>query len=187
MTGTPELWARFTHDPRDPGHASLRAADVDRDVVHQVLAEAYADGRLDREELDARTTEVAGARTLGDLVPPLEGLVPVAAFPAIRPGGAVPDAGIEQQADQKWRDERRSAVGGFVTASLICWVIWATVMFGGFPWPLFVMLGTGLNALNTHSQRASIVARERKRLERKQRKELEAPKPEPRDPEEDGA
>lgn len=174
------VWASFTHDPRLAEHAALRAADVDREVVHQVLTEAYADGRLDRDEFDTRSSCVVAARTLGELPPLLDGLVPTSAAPAVRQGATLATAGIEQAAVQKWKDDRRSAVGGFVTASVICWVIWATVMFGGFPWPLFVMLGTGMNAVNTISHREAIVARERKRLEKKQRKALE-----PRPPEDD--
>ena len=170
------VWASFTHDPRLPEHVGLRAADVDREVVHHVLTEAYADGRLDRDEFDTRSSGVVAARTLGELPPLLDGLVPTASVPAVRQGALLAPAGIEQAAVQKWRDERRSAVGGFVTASVICWVIWTTVMFGGFPWPIFVMLGTGMNALNTLTHRDEIVARERKRLEKKQRKALE-PRP----------
>lgn len=183
MTGSPDVWGSFSHDPRDPAHASLRAADIDREVVHQVLTEAYADGRLDRQEFDTRTSDVANARTLGDLVPALDGLVPAAGVPARGPASrALASTDLEQRAVQKWRDERRSAITGFVIASVICWVIW-TAMNHGFPWPIFVMLGTGMNAFNTHSQRESIVARERRRLEKKQRKELD----QRRDPQEGDA
>src|SRR6187397_2068017 len=45
-----DLWASFQHDPRDPAVAPLRASDADRNLVHGVLTEAFADGRLDREE-----------------------------------------------------------------------------------------------------------------------------------------
>lgn len=174
MSGSPDVWASFTHDPRRPEHAGLRAADVDREVVHQLLTEAYADGRLDRDEFDARTTEVAGARTLGELLPLMEGLVPTSVVPAMAAhAGLLAPGEIEQAAVAKWRSERRSAVGGFVSASVICWVIWAVVMLGGFPWPIFVMLGTGMNAINTHSRRDEIVAKERRRLEKKQRRALE--------------
>jgi hypothetical protein len=58
-----EVWSSFRRDPRRSEHAALRASDADRDVVHQVLAEAYADGRLDRQEFDARSTDVNAVRT----------------------------------------------------------------------------------------------------------------------------
>lgn len=174
MSGTPEVWLSFSRDPRIPEHRGLRASDADRDVVHQVLTEAYADGRLDREEFDARATDVAGARTLGELVAQLEGLVPVSAVPALPgTGGLMSPEQIEDRALLKWRAERRSAAAGFVFASLVSWTIWAVVMFGGFPWPVFVMLGTGIHALRTATSRDETVAAERRRLEKKQRRELE--------------
>ena len=71
-----DLWASFQHDPRDPAVAPLRASDADRDVVHGVLAEAFADGRLDREEYDERSAAVLAARTLGELPPLVSDLVP---------------------------------------------------------------------------------------------------------------
>ncbi|MEO5852081.1 MAG: hypothetical protein ABIQ15_06170 [Nocardioides sp.] len=46
-----DLWGEFTRDPRSADHAHLRAADADREIVQRVLADAYADGRLDRLEL----------------------------------------------------------------------------------------------------------------------------------------
>jgi hypothetical protein len=66
-------------------------------------------------------------------------------------------------------------VFGFVFASLITWTIWAAVMLGGFPWPLFVMLGTGINAVRTAASRDELVSRERRRLEKRQRKALGQP------------
>jgi hypothetical protein len=174
-----EVWSSFTHDPRHSEHAALRASDADRDVVREVLVEAYADGRLDREEFDARSAAVASARTLGDLPGLMEGLVAsgstaLTPFGAGAPGTLSP-AQIEERAVVKWREERRSAVLGFVFASVITWTIWAAVMFGGFPWPLFVMLGTGINAVKTATSRTEMVARERRRLEKRQRKALGQP------------
>src|SRR6185295_13720980 len=71
-----DLWASFQHDPRDPAVAPLRASDADRNVVHGVLTEAFADGRLDREEYDERTAAALRARTLGQLPPLVVDLVP---------------------------------------------------------------------------------------------------------------
>lgn len=174
-----DVWSSFTYDPRRSEHASLRASDADRDVVREVLVEAYADGRLDREELDARSAAAASARTLGDLPGLLEGLVASSAgalAPLVTGGSEIlTPVQIEERAVAKWREERRSAVLGFVFASVITWTIWAAVMFGGFPWPLFVMLGTGINAAKTAVSRDELVARERRRLEKRQRKALGQP------------
>lgn len=45
-----DVWTSFSHDPRLDAHAALSASDGDRAVVNRLLAEAYADGRLDRDE-----------------------------------------------------------------------------------------------------------------------------------------
>ncbi|HEY0950123.1 DUF1707 domain-containing protein [Nocardioides sp.] len=168
-----EVWSSFTHDPRHSENTGLRASDADRDVVRQVLTEAYADGRLDREEFDARSTGVETARTLGDLPALLEGLVPTTTGPLVAFGDTgrelLPPARLEEQAVATWRAERRSAALGFVFASVICWTIWAAVMFGGFPWPVFVMLASGINALKVATSRDELVAKELRRLESRQR------------------
>lgn len=62
----------------------LRVADSDRDRVVEVLHEAYADGRLDDAELDARIDRVLAARTYGELEAPLVDLMPPA-WPRPRP------------------------------------------------------------------------------------------------------
>lgn len=167
----PDPWSSFTRDPRRPEFASLRASDADREVVHRVLAEAYADGRLDRDELDTRSTATGTARTLGDLAGLLDGLVPVDEA-AYLPDRWSPDR-VQQRAVEKWEAERRQAFGAFLVPTLICWVVWSVTMFGGFPWPVFVALGTGVHLLNVVLHKREIIAREVRSIERKQRKELE--------------
>lgn len=56
----------------------LRVADSDRDRVVEILHEAYAQGRLDDAELDARIDRVLAARTYGELEAPLADLLPAA-------------------------------------------------------------------------------------------------------------
>jgi hypothetical protein len=67
------IWSRFHLDPRT--HTRLRAADEDRDIIRECLGDAFADGRLDREEFDERLTAVSSARLLGDLLDPVADLV----------------------------------------------------------------------------------------------------------------
>ena len=177
-----DVWAEFAHDPRDPSAAPLRASDADREVIHGVLADAFATGRLDRGEYDERSTTVLSARTLGDLPPIVADLVPN--LPARTSSGRVPlvaatSSDIQRRADEHWHDERRNAFFGFLGPTLICWTIWSATMFGGFPWPAIVMAATFLNLLKTLSNRRDIVASEVKRLERKQAKELEKKQREP--------
>jgi hypothetical protein len=47
--------------------SAMRASDDDRSQVQSVLNEAYAEGRLTREEWDERATALAGPVTYGDL------------------------------------------------------------------------------------------------------------------------
>lgn len=164
-------WSSFTRDPRRQEFAALRASDADREVVHRVLSEAYSDGRLDHDEFDARTTATATARTLGDLPGLLEGLVPVAGG-TYRSSLLTPER-VQERAVEKWESERRQAFATFLMPTLICWVIWTVTMFGGFPWPVFVTLGTGFHLFNVVVHKREIVAREVRSIEKKQRKELE--------------
>ncbi|HYH35834.1 MAG TPA: DUF1707 domain-containing protein [Nocardioides sp.] len=179
MTEHDHTWSAFSRDPRDPAAAELRASDADREVVHRLLAEAYADGRLDRDELEARTAETQGAKTLGMLVPPLEGLV--ARTPPDRArAGALPPAELERRAVEKWEADRREALWGLLSVSAIVWVIWAvTSGVDSFPWPVFVSTAALMNLGRVQFQRRAIVADHRERLERKQRQEIEKRQREP--------
>lgn len=55
----------------------MRASDADRDIVLRTLADAYAEGRLDRSEYDERADAVTAAKTLGELPVVLDDLVPM--------------------------------------------------------------------------------------------------------------
>lgn len=156
-------WAAFEHDPRHAENAALRASDGDREVVHGLLATAYAVGRLDREELDERTEAVTAARTLGELPAVVSDLVPAR---AVAPVGSNHDAAVAE-----YLSERRNAWWGFLSASVICWVVWFATG-ATFPWPLFVMLGTGLHVARVAFERDARVAEEERRLERRERRDL---------------
>jgi type III secretory pathway component EscV len=168
-----EFWERFRLDPRQPANAAMRASDADRELVRAQLAEAYADGRITREEYDERLTATLGAVTLGDLPPIVADLVPSqsAATPA---AVAVPSGpgDIARRAQDAWRRKVRDDVGSLVFISVLLWSIWFFAGHG-FPWPVFPMVAVGVNALNTLLSRGEIVAKEAARLERKQRKQLE--------------
>ncbi|HEY3531145.1 MAG TPA: DUF1707 domain-containing protein [Nocardioides sp.] len=166
------LWSRFQHDPRDPAYATMRASDRDRAVVHDALAEAYAEGRLDRDELDERTTEVDRAKTYGDLVPPLLDLAADAGVPAVN---LAPRADLQRQAQGYYREKLGEAFMGFLIPNLICWTIWFFAGHG-FPWPVFVLIGTAGNLVRVLSSKQSIVDARIERLERKRTQALEAPK-----------
>jgi hypothetical protein len=166
-----DVWASFQHDPRDPAVASLRAADADRDIVHNVLTEAFADGRLDREEYDERTAATMQARTLGQLPPLMADLVPDRPLlPAKVPLAAASSAEIQQLALNKWAKDRREALLGFVGTLLFFGALAIFVT----PWTLIVPLFALMNLVRTLSSKSEIVDNEVKRLERKRAKEIEA-------------
>lgn len=71
-----------------PGH--IRAADADRDHVAGLLGTAYSEGRLSKDEYDARLDAALSARTYGELdqlVSDLPVPVPKAAAPVARTNG----------------------------------------------------------------------------------------------------
>ena len=168
----PTMWERFPHDPRVGANAPLRASDRDRDVVTDVLATAYSEGRLTREELDERSDRAAAAKTLGELPAIVDDLVATSST-AIMPRGD-----RRAEAERRYRDQRRQALFQFLTPTLICWVIWLSVLIGSngtpFPWPAFVMIGTGMRYVGLATNREDTIVGIEKDLEKKERKKLEA-------------
>ena len=188
---SPDLWHEFAHDPRASTYATMRASDADRDVVLRALSEAYADGRLDPDELDERSTGVQTARTLGELPAFLTDLVPaadhVSAVPVVRPLSAQQ---VEAEAVARWRRGRNQALRTWLFVSAICWTIWLLTSGFGHPWPIYPMLGTAVPLVGTlvgrresiESNRRHIVAKHEKAVAKaeKKRAALEAaPPPEP--------
>jgi len=155
----------------------MRASDQDRSIVQQALTEAYADGRLDREEFDERSEQALRTRTLGELAPLVSDLVATSTLTPTRAGlAAATPAEIHDRAVEKYRSDRREAVFGFLFATIICTVIWfLTTGPGHFPWPAFVALGTGINVAKTVSRRSDIIASHERRLEKKRAKDLDRP------------
>jgi hypothetical protein len=185
MSGS--IWERFTHDPRHEENARLRAADRDRDVVNDVLGTAYSEGRLTAEELDERTDRVAAAKTLGELPAMVDDLVSLS-------GDATPVRRDDRaEAERRYREQRQRALWN-LTPALICWIIWISVLAGHgfqggvwFPWPVFVTLGTGRHYFQLATNKADSIEniqrdlekKERKRLEQKQRKQVDGPADDP--------
>ncbi|MFF0343443.1 DUF1707 domain-containing protein [Kribbella sp. NPDC004875] len=84
-------------------HAHLRASDVDRDQVVDVLRDALMSGRLSQDEHAERLEQALQAKTLGELEPITRDLVvPGQAMPAaqaVRPAAAGSLVPIEEPAD----------------------------------------------------------------------------------------
>ena len=157
------FWESFRLDPRQPGHASMRASDADREIVRTTMADAYADGRLTREEYDDRLNTLFGSRTLGDMPALVTDLVPPDDLPAA-PAPLVP-ADLRTRGARKWRRDVEESLAAFLVPSLICTVIWIAVAGGGFFWPVFPMLFLGLNLVKTVVRRESVIEHEVLRLE----------------------
>jgi len=167
-----DVWASFPHDPRDPAVAGLRASDADRNLIHGVLTEAFADGRLDREEYDERMTAAMQARTLGQLPPLVVDLVPDRPLlPARVPLSAASSADLQRRAEEKWKKDRRDALLGFAGTLLF---FGALSLILSIPWPLIVPAFALMNLVRTLASKSEIVENEVKRLERKRAKEIQA-------------
>jgi hypothetical protein len=172
------LWSALSLDPRQPQHRPLRATDRDRAVVQGLLCEAYADGRLTAEELHERDAGVARSQTLGELPAFLADLLPPTPVPPAAPHGpayGVWDAtwhrpGARSRALQHWLQQRREALWTFGCASVVCWAVWWFMGLGvlglTFPWPVLVMLVTGVRLLRVVLARHRVIADTTARLER---------------------
>lgn len=168
-------WHDFSSDPRRPESAPLRAADKDRAVVVAALGDAYADGRLTKEEYDERAAAATTAKTLGDLPPLLADLV---SLDPSKPGTELDPRtrdDLQAQAVRHWEKQRTEAINGFLFITVVTWVVWvATSGVGSFPWPIFPMLFVGMRLPQVMLTKRDIVDKERARLEKKQRKALES-------------
>lgn len=164
-------WDEFTLDPRRPDAAALRASDSDREVVHRVLADGYAEGRLTKDEYDERAGRASGVKTLGELPAIIADLVPSVARTA--------PADLHALAVESWQSQRRQALLGlFLGPSLVCWVIWLLTSFDGthfspyFPWPIFISFAALLRVSQLTVNKREFIAREQAKLEKRELKAL---------------
>ena len=165
----PDFWESFRLDPRQAGHSPMRASDADREIVRTVLSDAFADGRLTREEYDDRLGTLYASRTLGQLPDLVTDLV-LPDAPAAAPGQLL-RADLRMRGVRKWRRDVEESFTAFLVPSIICTVIWAVVTRGDFFWPALPMLFLGLNLLKTVVQRESAIEREVLRLEQQAAKD----------------
>ncbi|WP_459971410.1 DUF1707 SHOCT-like domain-containing protein [Nocardioides pyridinolyticus] len=176
-----EVWSSFSHDPRDPRCASLRASDHDRTVVQAVLDEAYADGRLDRSEYDERTQGVGGVRHLGDVPGLLGDLVAPRPPTSRRSLAQASGSDLERIAQRTWQTKRRDAAFWFLGWSTVATAIWFATCFrnGTFEpylfWPAFVIALSLLHLLRTAASRREIIESEVRRLEKRRERDQRKP------------
>lgn len=96
-------------------HAHLRASDIDRDQVVDVLRDALMSGRLTQEEHSDRLEQTLQARTLGELEPITRDLVvPGQAAPIAQPAQAASTSlvPIEEPADPSQSIDHLVAIFG---------------------------------------------------------------------------
>lgn len=134
-------WSSFTVDPHV--HPTVRAGDIDRDAAAQILAAAFAEGRLDHDEYDQRLTAVMAAKTVGEFLPLLDD-VAVLSHP--------PHRSPRRNLGLRPSTVRGRAIAAWVATAVVFNVLWTASWFGqGTPtaveyWPLWAMLLTAIPA-----------------------------------------
>ena len=85
--------------------ARILISDADRGRFADVIGNAFAEGRLTRDEYEERLSTTMSARTVADLVPVLEGLPPAQSAAALAPlvgmGAVVPATGSTGDVSQR--------------------------------------------------------------------------------------
>lgn len=132
-------WAGFSADPRNPQYQQLRASDADRSNAVTMLGNAYAEGRLDNDEYNQRLDQVMSSKSLGELVPVLSDIVPVAAqAPSPAPSGVQRGRpGFLAHFPRWWL--------GMAVMLNVIWLM--TVLTSGhliYYWPMWPMVGTAI-------------------------------------------
>jgi hypothetical protein len=93
------------------------------------------------EEFQARLDSCFAARTYGDLDPLVADLPGPSAYddlpvPASQTRGAHP--ALPYSPDRSEVTPWRAALGSYVTANIVCWLIFLVGGANGFPWPVWV-------------------------------------------------
>ncbi|MEU8221846.1 DUF1707 domain-containing protein [Kribbella sp. NPDC048915] len=97
-------------------HAHLRASDIDRDQVVDVLREALMSGRLTQEEHAERLEQTLAAKTLGELEPITRDLIVppqgAPAVPSVQSAASSSPVPIEEPADPSRSQDTMVAIFG---------------------------------------------------------------------------
>ena len=188
------LWSRFSADPR--AHGQVRASDVDRAVVTDVLSEAYALGQIDAEEFDERIESANRLKTLGEIPELVQDLVIIevededveprnldeaarAQALARLEADRVPitPKQITAAAQRYYKHRVRRAVLGLVAGPAgITLAIWAITSIASgtfiFFWPLFVMIPMLLGLFTRIGHKDEIIRHRKRELTRRARATL---------------
>lgn len=122
----------------------LRAADSDRQFVAERLQAALNEGRLTLSEYDERLEQTYAARTYGDLDRLLDDLPATitgrdSVIPA-QPAAASPAPAAQPQAPAGPRVQHWlwAIWGSWLSAVVVCTVIYLLTDLGGYFWPIWV-------------------------------------------------
>lgn len=170
MSWSDSTWGTFSADPRDPGAEGVRASDRDRQIVLDLLAESYGDGRLEKSEYDERVDHVSRAKTLGELPPLVADLVPPS---EARRGGH--DQELHERAVRAYEASRRDALVGMLSLGVVLSGIWFVISGDGFYWPVFVLAAALVNFLRLVMNRRDVIEKEQRRLEAEHLKGIDPP------------
>ncbi len=131
----------------------LRPSDADRTYVESTLHAARAEGRITETELAERVDRTGSATTLGELLNLIDDVsVPTVAGPdSARLPIPAPPAPMPMPMPVPPPDYRRGAqmalpraIAGWLALALLFNVIWIMSSPGGYYWPIWPMLGTGM-------------------------------------------
>lgn len=130
--GGEPAWERFTADPRRPRNAATRIGHADRDLIADVLADAYAVGKLDTDEYNDRLDKAMALKTTGEILPLIGDVVGTAGEPARLPArGKKIASGILYL-----------IAGSVVALNIVIWAL-ASASAGAllYFWPMWVAVG----------------------------------------------
>ena len=95
--------------------ARILISDADRARFADVIGDAFAEGRLTREEYEDRLSTTMSARTVADLVPVLDGLPPATSAAALAPlvgmGAITPATAPGGTVERSWQSPPGSTPG----------------------------------------------------------------------------
>lgn len=138
-----DVWTPYDEEQAVSAPAATRAGDSERDDVVELLGDAFADGRLTREEFDARSEAALAARTRGDLraltrdLPP--GLIAARRHARRRAEAAARAAG--------WLRAETGTYAGVMLLLLSIWLLVGLTAQSWYPWFVWPALGWGLAIL----------------------------------------
>jgi hypothetical protein len=78
-------------------------------------------------------------------------------------------ADLLARAERRYASDRRGAFLGMLVPSLVCIVLWMVLGLGFF-WPAFVIVGTGINLVQTLARRDDLIEGHVRRLEKRERR-----------------